>query len=201
MQNTTSHKPAIQPDHGIADLIQKRWSPRAFADKPIAPDVLKQVFEGARWAPSAFNAQPWTFVYAHHGTPEFDKVVSFLMEGNRSWAKNAAVLAVGIASVISDFNNKPNAYAWYDLGQSVHSLVLQAADLDIYTHQMAGFDRVAVQEHYQLPAEKEAVVVLALGYLGDEQQLPDALKERELAPQQRKPQSEFVFEGIYPSGK
>ena len=192
-------KPEPQLEAPVHELISSRWSPRALNGKPIAPETLKQIFEGARWAPSCFNLQPWSFIYAHKGTPEFDKILSVLLEGNRIWAKEASVLAIGVAHLINNFDGKPNDYAWYDLGQAVHSLVMQATELGISSHQMAGFDRKAAQEAYSIPEGKEPAVALALGYRGDAGQLPEELKQAELAQPKRKPQDDFVFEGEYRS--
>jgi len=47
-------KPA-QAQYPIHDLLQKRWSPRAFSAQPVESDKLRSLFEAARWAPSSFN--------------------------------------------------------------------------------------------------------------------------------------------------
>jgi nitroreductase len=71
----------------VHDFITERWSPRAFSDKPIAPDVLQSLFEAARWAPSSSNEQPWVYIV---GTKEdvenFAKLVSVLVPFNVTWA-------------------------------------------------------------------------------------------------------------------
>jgi len=51
-------------DHPIHDPIRDRWSPAAFADRPLAAAELASLFEAARWAPSCFNEQPWRFIFA-----------------------------------------------------------------------------------------------------------------------------------------
>jgi len=52
------HNPA-PTEHPVHEVIQNRWSPRAFGDKTIPADVLRSLFEAARWAPSSNNQQPW----------------------------------------------------------------------------------------------------------------------------------------------
>ena len=42
-------------DFPIHDLLRRRWSPRAFADRPVEPEKLRSLLEAARWAPSSFN--------------------------------------------------------------------------------------------------------------------------------------------------
>ena len=51
------HKHA-SPDHPIHDLIARRWSPYAFAPRPVSEDDLRSLFEAARWAASSYNEQP-----------------------------------------------------------------------------------------------------------------------------------------------
>src|SRR2546423_570 len=48
------------PDHPIHELLARRWSPYAFADRPVSRDDLRALFEAARWAASSYNEQPWT---------------------------------------------------------------------------------------------------------------------------------------------
>jgi hypothetical protein len=52
------------PEHAVDPLFVQRWSPRAFTGEALPEATLMSLFEAARWAPSAMNAQPWRFVYA-----------------------------------------------------------------------------------------------------------------------------------------
>ncbi|MBM3403324.1 MAG: hypothetical protein FJY10_00320 [Bacteroidetes bacterium] len=54
-------KPAVTR-YDIHELLKKRWSPRAFDERPIEATILQRLFEAARWAPSAMNEQPWRFI-------------------------------------------------------------------------------------------------------------------------------------------
>ena len=56
-------KPA-NTDYPIHDLIRRRWSPRAFAARPVEAEKVASLFEAARWAPSSFNGQPWHYIVA-----------------------------------------------------------------------------------------------------------------------------------------
>jgi len=179
----------------IHDLLARRWSPRAFADRLVAPDVLRSLWEAARWAPSSANQQPWSFLVAtKDDQQEFDRMLSCLVEGNQVWAKQAPVLMVSIAGKL-DRDNDPNAHAWYDVGQAVMSLSVQATALGLFVHQMAGILPDKIRELYQIPDSHEPVTGLALGYPGTPEQLSDKLRQREIASRTRKPIGEFVFTG------
>ncbi len=179
----------------IHDLLARRWSPRAFADRLVAPDVLRSLWEAARWAPSSANQQPWSFLVAtRDDQQEFGRMLSCLVEGNQVWAKQAPVLMVSVAAKL-DRDNDPNAHAWYDVGQAVISLSVQATALGLFVHQMAGILPDKIRELYQIPDSHEPVTGIALGYPGTPEQLSDKLRQREIAARTRKPIGEFVFTG------
>ena len=183
--------------HPIHDLLARRWSPRAFSDRPVAPDVLRSLCEAARWAPSSANLQPWSFIVAtRDNQQEFARMLECLVEGNQIWAKQAPVLMVSVAAKL-DRDGDPNPHAWYDVGQAVALLSVQATALGLFVHQMAGILPEKIRELYQIPDSYEPVTGIALGYPGTPEQLPDKLRQRELAPRTRKPINEFVFAGAW----
>jgi nitroreductase len=183
-------------DAPINELIRNRWSPRAFADKPIPPDVLRSLFEAARWAPSSNNEQPWAFLVAPKEDKEnFEKMLSVLVEFNAGWAKHAPVLTLVVAKLSFAKNNTPNRNAQYDTGSATAWLSVEATARGLFVHQMAGFDPEKARHAFGIPVGWEAIAALAIGYPGDPGSLPDRLKERELAPRTRKPLSEFVMDG------
>jgi len=63
----------------VAPLFLHRWSSRAFTGESISDDALFTLFEAARWAPSAYNSQPWRFVYAKRDTPTWPKLLALLV--------------------------------------------------------------------------------------------------------------------------
>src|SRR5207245_6825613 len=107
------HKPAPS-DFPVHELIRERWSPRAFADKPVPQDVLRSIFEAARWAPSSNNEQPWAYIVATKDDAEnFAKSLGALVEFNANWAKKAPVLAIAVEEVEFAKINDPKRIAQY----------------------------------------------------------------------------------------
>lgn len=185
-------KPA-QTAHPIHDLLASRWSPRAFAERSVDRESLGSLLEAARWAPSCFNDQPWSFLVApREDAAAFSRLSACLMEGN-AWAKNAAVLMVTVARDNFSQTGKPNRHAWHDVGLAVQSLVLQAQALGLGCHQMAGFDADAARQALGIPEGFSPVTMVAIGYPGEADSLPEPLAGRETAPRARKPLEEFVF--------
>ncbi|PQO34971.1 nitroreductase [Bremerella cremea] len=182
--------------HPVHDLIAKRWSPYAFADRAVSNDDLCGVLEAARWAPSSYNEQPWSYIVATKDSPEeFEKVLSCLVEGNQGWAKAAPVLMLGCINTQFKRNGNPNAAAEHDLGLASANLSLEATHRGLSVHQMIGILPSKAKTVFQLPDGVIAKTGLALGYVADPSTLPDGIKERDLAPRERKSLSEFVFTG------
>jgi len=180
----------------VHDLIQKRWSPRAFSDKAVAPEVLQSLFEAARWTASSSNEQPWAFLVATKSDAEaYAKMLSTLVEFNQGWAKHAPVLVIAVSEMAFAKNGTPNRNAFYDTGAAVAHLTAEATARGLFVHQMAGFDPKKARELFAIPDGWEAISAFTIGYAGDPQSLPDALREREVAPRTRKPISEFVMSG------
>lgn len=188
-------KPA-ETNYPIHDLLARRWSPRAFDERPIEPDKLRSLLEAARWAPSSNNEQPWRFVAAtKEHKADWERLFNCLLEGNRKWAHRAPVLLLSVASLNFEEGGKPNRHAFHDTGMAVENLVLQATALGLMAHQMAGFDVEKARFDLNIPSGCEPVAMIALGYPGDPAVLPDYLRERELKPRSREPVSTWTFSG------
>jgi len=179
-------------------LISARKSPRAFAQRLVEPEKLRSVLDAARWAPSAGNGQPWRFVVAAKDRPEdHERMLNLLFDGNRTWAAKAPVLILSVAQVTDPASRKANKFAFHDVGLATENLALQAVSLGLAVHAMGGFHADRAKASFNIPVEFEPVAVIALGYEGGAEFLPQPLLERELAPRVRKPLSEFVFANIW----
>ena len=183
-------------DYPIHELLALRWSPYCFDDRPVAQADLGPLFEAARWAASSYNEQPWSFFVATRENPvEFARLLSCLVEANQEWAKAAPVLVLAVVSLRFSRNNKDNRAAIHDLGLAAGNLVVEATARGLCVHQMIGIIPDKAREVYEIPEHSEAWTAMAIGYRGDPSKLPDALRERDLTPRQRKPLSQFVFTG------
>lgn len=188
-------KPA-ETEFPIHDLIRRRWSPRAFDDRPVEPEKLGSLLEAARWAASSNNEQPWRFILAPRERPEdFARLLGCLKESNRIWARQASVLMLSVARLTFADDAEPNRHALYDVGQAVASMAIQATALGLVIHQMAGFFPDKARAQFGIPDGFEPVTVVAIGYQGDPSTLPERQRLRELAPRARDPLSRLVFAG------
>jgi nitroreductase len=172
--------------HGVHEIIQNRWSARAFSDQMIHRDALETLVEAAAWSPSSMNEQPWRYIVTQKGTEAFDKMVSCLSPGNLIWAQQAPVLILSLAE-LNHASGNLNGYAMYDTGAANQSMLIQAAAMGILGHLMGGFDGVKAQLLFNIPESQKVVVIIALGYPTEAEYLPEPFKTREQTPRTRKP--------------
>ena len=198
MADTTN---VLTLEHEIMPVLTQRRSPRAYSDQVVPAAVVEQVFTAASSAASCYGEQPWRYLMGSQASsPEAHaKILSSFMEFNQAWAKQAPVLAVGVAKLTFSHDGNANGWAKYDVGQATATLAVQATELGLQIHQMAGFSPDALRAAFNIPEGFEPVVVFTLGYPGPASDLPDGLREKETAPRVRKPLAEFLFEGAWPT--
>lgn len=184
-------------DHDIHPLISKRWSPRAFSDKPVETEILLRLFEAARWSPSSSNQQPWSFIVGIKGDATYNNIFSSLVEFNQLWAKFAPILIVSCGRKISEKDQKLNKSFAYDVGQAVAYLSVQAMVEGLYVHQMGGFETSELTGKFEIPDIYEPLTVIAIGYIGDPEILHPNQKRMELDERKRKKLNEFIFSGKF----
>jgi len=185
-------------EHQILDLIAQRWSPRAFSPQVVDPEEVRRLFEAARWAPSCYNEQPWSFFVAAIDDPaRHERLASCLGSGN-AWARKAPVLALSVAALDFAKSGKPNRWAYHDVGLAMENLVLQATSMSLLAHQMAGFDVERARSILEIPPRYDPVGMVAVGHLGDPESLSEEQRLKELSTRQRKPIDQFVFGEKWP---
>jgi len=189
--NQLKQAPAVD---GVLPLFHHRWSPRAYTGREVSPATLAKVFEAARWAASSYNEQPWRFLVGVRNSDTYKKIFETLIGFNQGWAGSAPVLILGVASTKFSHNGAANGSALYDLGAASSYLTLQAAELGLATHQMAGYDQAAARAAFGIPEDYAMGAVIALGYQGEPATLSNEhMLAQEIAPRERNLLRHFVF--------
>ena len=190
-----------QAHHPVDPLFTRRWSPRAY-DRSVIPDAdLHTIFEAARWAPSAFNAQPWRFLYAKRESPDWDRFLSLLVPFNQAWAQNASVLLYICSDTLMEMKpgqTSPSHTHSFDAGAAWASMALQASLLGYHGHGMAGVEWDRVREELKVPERFRVDAACVFGKTGSLDVLDEKLRAREV-PSDRKPVTDFAFAGDFPS--
>jgi len=190
---TTRHaNPRVSP------LIVERWSPRSFDAGEIPQEDLDVMFEAAGWAPSAFNIQPWKFLYARRGDENWDRFLSLLIDFNQSWAKNASVLVFVVSHTLQGRgeDKQPNHSHSFDAGAAWAQLALQATAMGYHAHGMTGIHFDKAREELGIPDDYRLEAAVAIGTRDAAEKLPEGLREKE-APSGRKPVSEIAMAGSF----
>ena len=183
-------------EYPIHELLQKRWSPRAFSEKLIDTQMLNQLFEAARWAPSSYNEQPWRFIVARKEDQEaYKQLASVMNEFNQSWATDAPVLVLAITKTNFDLDGRDNPHAGHDLGQAIAHLTFEATKNNLYVHQMAGILPEKARELYNISDDYKPMTMFAIGYKGQPESLNDKMQKQETSPRIRKELDEIIFDG------
>jgi len=180
----------------IHELIDKRWSPRAFADKEIEQEKIEKLFLAASYAASCFNEQPWRFIYGTKNYPErYEQLLSCLVEFNQMWVKTAPMIILTLAAKNFTKNGNENPHARHDLGLAMGNMSAQATSMDLYLHQMAGFSPDKARELFEIPNKFDIVTMVAVGYLGDPEILPESMRDMESSTRDRKELDSLLFCG------
>lgn len=189
--------PTLYPVH---ELIVRRWSPYWFDPRPILRADLLSLLEAARWAPSSYNEQPWRFLFAERSDPvAHTQMVECLIEGNRTWAREAPVLMLALTCRLFARDGSENAACEHDLGQAAAFLSLEAAARGLAVHQMSGIEHDRIRQTYQIPDDVTPVTALAIGYSAPLESVPDRYRDRQARDRERSPIESFVFAGQWGS--
>lgn len=193
--------PKRSADYPIEPIFLDRWSPRAYDARPIPTADLMAILEAARWAPSAYNIQPWRFLYAQRNDDNWQKYLSLLDPFNASWAHQAAALVVVVSDTVMPGDgrrpDKPSRSHSFDAGAAWAQLALQATALGYQAHAMAGVDFDKSRTELGVPARYRIEVAIAIGKRADPSILPGGLQEHE-HPSDRRPVAQIAFAGSFP---
>lgn len=188
-------------DHPVDPLFLARWSPRAFDAAAMSEADLASLIEAARWAPSAYNYQPWRFLYAHRDDAHWQGFLDLLDPFNAGWARDASALIFVLSDRLMAANGngepRPSHSHSFDAGAAWAQLALQATRLGYQAHGMAGIDFERARAHLGVPERFHIEIAIAVGRRADPARLPEALRDRE-RPSQRRPIHEIAFAGAFP---
>ncbi|HJU59987.1 MAG TPA: nitroreductase family protein [Nitrososphaeraceae archaeon] len=180
-------------DFPIHYLIARRWSARAFSTKKVEKSKLLSILEAARWAPSSRNEQPWRYIIFTDDNPEkLDKARSVLLEIN-NYAKRAPILICAITKKTYSDNGIYNRLHFHDLGAANENMFLESFNQGLIMHEMGGFNRDKAREVFNIPADYEVGIMIAIGYQDSHEILPERYREKANSPRERKPLSEIAF--------
>ena len=200
MSTETTRPITRSPDHAIDPIFVERWSPRAFTGEAVPEAELMRMFEAARWSPSAYNSQPWRFLYALRDTPDWDKFLDLLVPGNRKWAKDTGALLFLVSNARMKVGDelKPSYSHSLDAGAASLAFALQANRQGWHVHGMTGFDQERAGPALNLPEHHRVEAAYAVGRATPWADLTEEQRAKE-QPNPRRPITDFVLAGGFPA--
>jgi nitroreductase len=141
------------------DAIRARRNVREYADRAIVPEDLDRILEAGRRSPSSMNQQPWDFVVL----VDRARLVRLAEVWRYGAHLGGAAAAIAFVAPASD-DPEERETIQFDMGQAAMSAMLAAADLGIGSCHSAIGDEALVRELLGLPADRECIVLLSLGY-------------------------------------
>ncbi len=152
----------------VKEAILERHSVRKYTAQVPEHNVLVQVMEAARMAPTACNRQPFRLVCVT--TPELREKVTDSYKN--PWIKTAPVVIVVIADHskgwVRSLDNKEHSEI--DATIATDHMTLRATELGLGTCWVCYFDAAKVHDILNLSASEEAIALLPIGY-------PDSTEE------------------------
>ncbi len=184
------------PHPDVHPLIRSRRSSRVYdPERTLTWQQIVLLLEAARSAPSSSNRQPWVYLVFEPTNPEqLEKARSCLNAGNQIWANRAPLLLLAITQDIRP-DGLENTKALHDLGMANQNLLLQATAMGLNSRPMAGFDAEKARRLFNIPAGYTPRLMIAVGYPGNIEDLPDEIIEKENQPRNRKTIDQFAFRG------
>lgn len=185
-----------KPEYPILDVIVNRWSGKSMSGESISNNELMTLFEAARWAPSAFNGQPWRFIYTTRDKESWNKYLDLLVNANKVWAKDGAVLILIVSRKYFEYNNKYSRTHSFDTGAAWENLAIQGCSMGLIVHALEGFDYMKAREEFKVPNEYDLECMVVVGKPAKAEILVKELEKREKLDH-RKPLKEIVFKDIF----
>ncbi len=145
----------------LKETIEKRRAYRSLEYVEITDDLIQELAEAARLAPSCFNNQPWRFIFV------FDKEVlkqmrEALSKGNE-WVYKASLIIVVFSRKDFDCDIKGREYYLFDTGLATAFIILRATELDLVAHPIAGYNESKVKEILRIPDDMKIITLVNVG--------------------------------------
>ena len=154
----------------VKDAIRNRRSVRKYQDKVVPEDILMELIEAARLAPSGNNTQPWKYKIIS------DTEEKELLKSNNIFKQDFVYTAPALILCCADPSKYPSKEfdkklddqnmmrAFRDLGISSQNLVLRATELGLGTCYIGWMDKPKIKEIFNLPDKYIVPYVITVGY-------------------------------------
>ncbi len=177
----------------VSEAVDVRRARRVLSERMVEDETVRTLVRAVRMSASCFNNQPWRLVFCT-GQESLEAVKGALAKGN-VWATRSSMIVAVAANVQDDCHlSDERNYFLFDCGLAIGQLELQATELGLIAHPIAGFDPLKVKAVLGIPQGYTVITLVICGYPGtDDSLLSDKQKEAEIRRPERRPQGENIF--------
>jgi nitroreductase len=181
----------------VKDAIDIRRAYRSLIPVEISTEMIEQLTHAIHYAPSCFNNQPWHFVFVSN-IETLKKMHNSLSKGNE-WACNASMIIVACVKKEDDCIIYDREYFLFDTGIAVAFVILQATELGLVAHPIAGYSPKKVREILQIPEQYTIINLIIVGKhtTSINPVLSEKQKEAERIRPSRKPLKSVIHHNMF----
>ncbi|MHA1821115.1 MAG: nitroreductase family protein [Promethearchaeota archaeon] len=161
------------------EVIKARRSIRNFKEKPVPDEIISEILESARLAPTWANMQG----VRHIVVKDPAKVKKISKAIGQKWTERAPCFII-VAISPRDSGKNMNGLEYYPVDAAIHMehIILAATEKGLGTCWIGYFNEKEVKNILEIPSKIRVIGITPLGYPNEK---PN--------PQKRKPMSEISF--------
>lgn len=181
----------------VKEAINKRRAYRSIEARPLEKSELRALESAVQLAPSCYNNQPWRYIFVTDNEKK-EEMKTVLSKGNE-WANHASLYIAVCARKQDDCVIYDREYYLFDTGLATGFLILQATELDLVAHPIAGYSPKKTRKILSIPDDMQVIALIIVGK--HKEPLRNSLSEKqqqtELNRPERKPVNKIVFYDCY----
>jgi nitroreductase len=175
----------------FSKLALARRSVRTFSSQTVSDNLVKQVVECGRVAPSWKNWQGWHFIVVR----DKDKIAEIVDNGGvfgNKWLRNAPALLIACGDPAKSGDMNGVSYITVDVSIALDHIVLAATELGLGTCWVGIFDAAKLKEALGIPGSQRIIALTPLGYPADGMSVRERLSRMAAGSKRRKPIEEIL---------
>ena len=183
----------------VDKAIEKRRAYRSLVPVQLTNEVIDKLAHAAQLAPSCSNNQPWQFIFVSNKS-KLKEIHNALTEGNK-WAYDGSLIIVAFTKKEDDCVICDREYNLFDTGIAVGFITLQATELGLVAHPIAGYSPKKIREILHIPDQFNVITLIIVGKRADSINpiLNEKQKKEETIRPSRKPLKSFIYHNMFNS--
>ncbi|MBY8979305.1 MAG: nitroreductase family protein [Candidatus Lokiarchaeota archaeon] len=145
----------------VKEIIGKRRAYRSLEPVEITHDLVNELAEVVKIAPSCGNKQPWRFIFAYD--KQVLKQLFTALSGGNKWVEKASMIIGVFSKPENDCMIGERLYYLFDTGMATAFIILRATELGLVAHPIAGFDETSAKKILGIPNALRLITLVVIG--------------------------------------